>query len=498
LPGAALTQTVPEPGSTVQISSDLGPTPSNAATASGIVVRTEDDPSTARETLDVKVLATDPPITLMGGRLKDFALDVDLSIRQRLIRPSGHIALRIGQNMGRNEIELKTLRAQRGLQLLESGDGAVVRISPHLYRVRRPSGRGFYEVKCDGWRWVCECSDFQNDSQLCVHAWAVELAVRIHAEIERPERKPVIIDLAKPGPECSNCGGTAMRKRGFRRCRKGAVQRYQCKRCKRRVTLDNGFNRIHSEPRFVVAAFDLWALGLSYRNIAHHLRDIHGVTVGKSTVERWVRRMAGRITFLADTCGPQVGGIWHADETNVNVDGKLRYVWNVMDHDTRYWLASTLSVEKRVSDARKPLRHAKTVAGGRPQSLVTDGNPSYKDAVRKELYSSSDFTLHLVIPPIRRTIGGRLLELHPGNNIMERLQGFQRDRTKVMRGFNDLTSAGLLTSGLRGYYNFVRPHLGLGGMTPAERAGVSIPGLESDGRLMAILVAAYRAQRRAE
>ncbi len=494
--GAAITQTRPDPGSTVQARTDPGPTPRIAATGSGIVTRTEEDPLTVRSTLDVNVAANVPPITLIGGRLNDFALDVGLPIRQRLM-PSPPYIIRqsVGQYMGRNQIVLSTMRAQRGLQVLASGANAVIRMSPRHYRVRSWSGRRYYDVRSDGWRWVCSCPDFQIDSQLCIHCWAVELSLRIRAEAEpvKSPRPPHAVSIEEPC--CSHCGAKGPTRKGYRRCKKGIAQRYLCKQCGRRFTPDRGFSRIHSDPEYVIAAFDLWAKKVSYRQIAHHLRSVYGVAVSKSSVERWVRKMALRIAFYADSCMPGVGALWRADETSVSVGGELLWAWNVMDHDTRYWLASTLSTEKRVDDARRPLKKARTVAGFRPRALVTDGNPSYKDAVRRELYSQRQFTLHLVIPPIRKVIDNRFLDVHPGNNIMERLQGTQRDLTRVLRGFKHMTSAQELLDGYRGYYNLVRPHLGNGGMTPAEKAGVSIPGLENQGRLMAVLVAAYRFQR---
>jgi transposase-like protein len=271
-----------------------------------------------------------------------------------------------------------------------------------------------------------------------------------------------------------------------------------CKTCRRRFIVDHGFSRIHSAPRVVVAAVDLWAKKVSFREIADHFRSTYLIPVTKSTIERWVKRMRRRLAYYADTSGPSVGDIWHADETMVNVDGQLRYVWNVMDHETRYWLASPVSEGRKVSDARETLRRAKGVAGFRPRALVTDGYPPYGEAVRKELYANTDFTTHFVIPPIRKVIENRLLDLHPGNNIMERLQGIQRGITKVMRGFNDLASAQDQIDGYRGYYNLVRPHQGLGGMTPAERAGLSTPVLANEGKLMSVLVAAYRLRGQAD
>jgi hypothetical protein len=60
------------------------------------------------------------------------------------------------------------------------------------------------------------------------------------------------------------------------------------------------------------------------------------------------------------------------------------------------------------------------------------------------------------------------------NNKMERLNGEIRDREKVMRGL-EKSDTPILT-GYQIYHNFIRPHEGLNGKTPAEVAGIDIQG----------------------
>lgn len=45
-----------------------------------------------------------------------------------------------------------------------------------------------------------------------------------------------------------------------------------------------------------------------------------------------------------------------------------------------------------------------------------------------------------------------------------------------MRGLDDEESAQLMIDGQRIYYNFIRPHMGLNGKTPAEVAGIKVKG----------------------
>lgn len=60
------------------------------------------------------------------------------------------------------------------------------------------------------------------------------------------------------------------------------------------------------------------------------------------------------------------------------------------------------------------------------------------------------------------------------NNRIERLNGTLRERTKVSRGWK--TSKTPIAEGQRIQYNFVKPHMALDGLTPAQKAGVKIEG----------------------
>jgi hypothetical protein len=61
------------------------------------------------------------------------------------------------------------------------------------------------------------------------------------------------------------------------------------------------------------------------------------------------------------------------------------------------------------------------------------------------------------------------------NNIVERLHGTLKDRTRCMRGLKAYDSTKLLLEGWSVHYNCVRPHQSLGGKTPAQAARMNIP-----------------------
>lgn len=57
---------------------------------------------------------------------------------------------------------------------------------------------------------------------------------------------------------------------------------------------------------------------------------------------------------------------------------------------------------------------------------------------------------------------------------MERMNGEMRDREKVMRGLKIKDTPVL--KGYQIFHNFIRPHMGLEGKTPADLVGIKVEG----------------------
>jgi len=67
------------------------------------------------------------------------------------------------------------------------------------------------------------------------------------------------------------------------------------------------------------------------------------------------------------------------------------------------------------------------------------------------------------------------------NNVIERVNGTIRDKVKVMRGFKSIEGANAIMSGFIVHYNFIRPHMSLNGLTPAQASGINL-GLNGGNR----------------
>lgn len=92
--------------------------------------------------------------------------------------------------------------------------------------------------------------------------------------------------------------------------------------------------------------------------------------------------------------------------------------------------------------------------------IINVGLHAYEKAIRKEFITKRGETIHIRNVGIRDGL----------NNPIERLHGTVRERDKVMRALKKEDSK--IIDGLRIYYNYIRPHMGLNGKTPAEEAGL--------------------------
>ena len=95
--------------------------------------------------------------------------------------------------------------------------------------------------------------------------------------------------------------------------------------------------------------------------------------------------------------------------------------------------------------------------------LITDGAPNFAEANKKEYQTrySNDTTNHVRDIRFDGTVH---------NNKMERMNGEVRDREKTMRGLKRMDTP--ILKGAQIYHNFIKPHMGLDGKTPAEAAGI--------------------------
>ena len=353
---------------------------------------------------------------------------------------------------------LTTTREERGQTIAQSGQ--VKRIDDFLYVVKSQSGNGDYAVTKVDDEWVCQCPDNTFRHLICKHIFAVDFSNKLRSQVETNR---VIQEVNIHN--CQFCGSENIVKNAVRHNQNGDIQRYKCKECGKRFSINLGFEKMKATPQIVTSAMQLYFTGESFRNVQKFLK-LQGVEVDHSTVLRWVKKYVTLMQNYVQNIKPNVSDTWRADELYVKINGNLKYLFAMMDDETRFWIAQEVAQTKDKHDARNLLKMSKELMGKKPMTLITDGLPTYHDAYKKEFWTLKG--------PRTEHIRHIKLSGDMHNNKMERMNGEVRDREKTMRGLkiDDTT----VLKGYQLYHNFIRPHEALNGKTPSEACGITIEG----------------------
>ena len=248
-------------------------------------------------------------------------------------------------------------------------------------------------------------------------------------------------------------------------CHSAHLKKFGVRHCGKTFSVNIGFERMKHNPQAITSAMQLYFSGESLRNTMRSLKLL-GVEVSYQTVFNWIKKYVSLMKNYVETITPNVGDAWRADEIYIKVKGDMKYLFAMMDDETRFWIAQEVAESKDKHDTRNLLRMSKELMGKKPKTFTTDGLASYHDAYKKEFWTLKG--------PRTEHIRHIKLSGDMHNNKMERMNGEIRDREKTMRGLKNDDTA--ILQGYQIFHNYIRPHEALDGKTPSEACGITIEG----------------------
>jgi len=346
-------------------------------------------------------------------------------------------------------------REQRGMQIAQQ-ESQIKRIDENTYTVKSQSHNGEYHISKVCGEWICECPDNKYHHVTCKHIHAVLFSQSLRAEVAVSK---VIAEITVKA--CQYCGSNDIVKDGVRHNKHGDLQIYLCRSCGHNFTINLGFERMRATPQIITSAMQLYFTGESLRNVQKFLR-LQGVKVSHVAILKWIKKYIRLMDNYLEKIKPNVSDTWRADELYIKIKGNMKYLFAMMDDETRFWIAQEVADTKLKHDARVLFHSAIRVTGKQPKTLITDGLRSYAIACDQVFDDDIKHIRHITLQGDRN------------NNKMERLNGEIRDREKTMRGLKRRRTP--ILSGYQLYHNYIRPHEGLDGKTPAEACGIKIEG----------------------
>jgi len=296
--------------------------------------------------------------------------------------------------------QFSNTREERAKLILQNGDPQIINENTYLVPSQFDSSKKYEVTHLDSYS--CNCQDFikrcRGKGLYCKHIKAILLFEKLKQTYEvKPQlEKEIEFIINTPQKDvCPFCQSENLIKRGLRKIQLKEKQRYSCKDCKKRFVL-SPIKNIKGNAQLVCLAMDCYYRGLSYRDIREQFKSFYGLKISHVTIREWILRFSEVLEKYSKTIKPHIKGKWNADETLIltkrgidrknkgNKNKEYDYVWNVLDHDTKFLLASVNSGRSRSSkDAQKVMTEAYKQNGTIPYQIITDRNPSYQDGVRK-------------------------------------------------------------------------------------------------------------------
>jgi len=242
-----------------------------------------------------------------------------------------------------------------------------------------------------------------------------------------------------------------------------AVQYYFCKDCQRKFAATDTIPKMQYPTSQIADALNMYYEGLSLHEIRRNLIQQHNSYISDVTALNWVKRFTELAVKEANKYKPDVGRVWVADETVIDIDGKNIWFWDIIDTKTRFLIASHMSFTRTTRDAQELMKKAHERTGKIPRVIYTDKLAAYLDGI--ELTFGAD---------TKHGQGGPF-DVESNTSLIERFHSTIKSRTKVMRGLHTPKSARFFMDGWLVHYNFFRPHMSLKNRTPAQMAGIRFP-----------------------
>lgn len=362
---------------------------------------------------------------------------------------------------------MQNLRIQKGKEIASLNQ--INEIQERVYLVPSQTNGERYKVLHHYKFWSCGCPDYKYRQVKCKHIYGVKYWLDLKNSVKKTQQ---FKGLQNAQTSCVYCSSLNVVKNGARKNLFTKKQRFKCKECNKFFVLNQEFARLKADEKAVTLAIDLYFKGLSLKKIQDTLKQFYGVKVHYSTVFRWIEKFMALINDYVSKMQPKkFSYIIHTDETKIKTKkDDWIWCWNSMDTDTKFLLASTISKGRYLKDAKNHFKEVKAVCPDKPAYVFTDGLPAYKKGV-KRIFNPTHGAQKLFFET--KHISNVGIRDKKSNNKIERLHGSQKERLKVMRGVNHKKALKSKMKSWKTYYNFVRPHEGLQGKTPAEASGIT-------------------------
>jgi putative transposase len=127
---------------------------------------------------------------------------------------------------------------------------------------------------------------------------------------------------------------------------------------------------MHATPQIIASAMQLYFTGESLRNVQKFIR-LQGVIVSHVAIYKWIKKYVKAMENYLEKITPRISNAWRTDEIYLKINGDTKYLYALMDDETRFWIAQQVADTKYTANIRPMFKEAKQIADKRPEVLLS-------------------------------------------------------------------------------------------------------------------------------
>ncbi|MDD5701019.1 MAG: DDE-type integrase/transposase/recombinase [Dehalococcoidales bacterium] len=269
-------------------------------------------------------------------------------------------------------------------------------------------------------------------------------------------REMAPLDVEFRPVRCKHCNSNQISRYG----RYKDVQLWWCQQCQRKFTGNDASPGMKISSEQIQSALSMYFKGVPVSSIRKQLKEEFDYYPSDSTVYRWVRQSTEKVLEATRDHHPRVGNDWIAYESAILIGLKNYWVSDLIDADSHFLLASRLSANRKVEDARILIESAMQKAHRIPDKIITRNASRYLKAIEQVM--GLDFERVKIMRPDK---GYEIKFLVYWHNIL-------KGRKRITRNLKSLALVNLTLQGWIIDYNYYSPQRSLSDKSPAGSAGL--------------------------
>jgi transposase-like protein len=246
------------------------------------------------------------------------------------------------------------------------------------------------------------------------------------------------------------------------------IQRYYCRDCSRKFVAVNTIPKMKHSAEIIAESLYMHFEGRSFNEIRCEFIRRYGKFISKVTPYNWQKRFSPLAQKESEKYKPICSDVWECRETvirrNFGGDGQRLFMIMILDRDTRFLLATRLTVNRSKIDIRTIFEQARGKAEKLPRRILTNGWEGYEDGIELAYGSEANFIKVSRFKPVSSFI-----------NTAELWKKTLKGLTKNMQELKSYESMNYFLNNWVIHYNFFNYKFSLEGKTPAKMAGIEFP-----------------------